>query len=176
MKNNVLITKPTTADVEGIQEVFYKTWLDTYPNSEIGITREDVEERYKNRLDPEKLEERRRGVTNLPADNIFLVAKDDAKVVGVCRFYIKEKFNQLQALYVLPEYQGKGIGRLFWAECLKSLDPSKETIVQVATYNTKAINFYKKLGFADNGKRFFEERHRMPISGKLIPEMEMTLK
>jgi hypothetical protein len=28
----------------------------------------------------------------------------------------------------------------------------KDTIVELADYNTKAMKFYKKLGFADSGK------------------------
>jgi ribosomal protein S18 acetylase RimI-like enzyme len=104
-----------------------------------------------------------------------MVAKDGARVVGVCLFVERETCNQLQSIYVLPEYQGKGIGALFWKKCLAFLDPAKETIVQVATYNKKAIDFYSRLGFIDTGKRFTEERHRMPISKALIPEMEMVL-
>lgn len=64
---------------------------------------------------------------------------------------------------------------MFWEKCLSFLDKNKETIVQVATYNEKAISFYKKLGFVDTGKRFTEERFVMPISGSKIPEMEMVL-
>lgn len=52
----------------------------------------------------------------------------------------------------------------------------KDIIVQVATYNAQAIDFYKKLGFIDYGKRFTEEKHRMPISGRLILEMELIIK
>ncbi len=78
-------------------------------------------------------------------------------------------------LYILPEYQGKGVGKMFWGECVKYFDNNKKIIVQVATYNTGAIKFYEKLGFKDNGKRFSEERLRMPISRVLIPEMEMEV-
>ena len=36
--------------------------------------------------------------------------------------------------------------------------------------------FYKKLGFVETGKRFVEERFRLPVSGALLPEMELVMK
>lgn len=132
--------------------------------------------RFKDRLSPETLEKRRTGFTNPPDGHLILIAKDDNKVIGVFRLIKREEVNQLQAIYILPEYQRQGIGHMFWQKALAFFDPSKDTIVQVATYNINAINFYKKLGFIDTGKRFTEERHRMLVSGVLIPETEMILR
>ena len=87
---------------------------------------------------------------------------------------IKEEKNQLQMIYVLPEYQGKGIGKLLWNEVKKYLDKTKETYVELVTYNENAIKFYQKLGVVDTGKRFLEERFRMK-SGNILPQMEMKL-
>lgn len=172
----IIVTKPKEEDIVQIQELFYKTWLDTYPNKEAGITKEDIKEHFKDRLSPETLERRRRGLLTESENQFFFVAKDGEKVVGICRLMKRENCNQLQAIYVLPEYQRKGVGHMLWEKTLTLIDPKKEYIVQVATYNERAINFYKKLGFVDNGKRFAEEKHRMPISKSLIPEMEMTFK
>ncbi len=174
--NTILITKPKIPeDIIQIQEVFYRTWLETYPNKKVGITREDIEEYFKNRLDPEMIQKRINAFSQLPSNELFLVAKDGEKVIGVCRIVNRETYNQLQAIYVLSEYQRHGVGKMFWDKGREFFDKSKDTIVQVAIYNKKAISFYEKLGFVDTGKRFTEERHKMPISGALIPEMEMVL-
>lgn len=174
--NTILINKPKIPeDIIQIQEVFYRTWLETYPNKEVGITREDIEEYFKNRLDPEMIQKRINAFSQLPSNELFLVAKDGEKVIGVCRIVNRETYNQLQAIYILSEYQRHGVGKMFWDKGREFFDKSKDTIVQVATYNKKAISFYEKLGFVDTGKRFTEERHKMPISGALIPEMEMVL-
>lgn len=172
----IIISKPNESDVVGIQEVFYKTWLQTYPNSEAGITIEDIEEHFKNRLTPETIEKRKLRILNIPENELFLVAKDEDKVVGLCRLIKHELNNELQAIYVLPEYQRMKIGYMFWEKALDFFDLKKEVIVHVATYNEKAINFYKKIGFVDTGKRFTDEKYKMPVSGSLIPEMEMIFK
>ncbi len=172
----IKIQKPEREDIIGIQEVFYKTWISTYPNKEIGITREDIEDRFKNHFSEEIIKKRTEYYLNIPKNEQVLIAKDGPSVIGICRAIKNEEFNQLQAIYVLPDYQNKGIGMLLWNKIKEFLEDDKNIIVQVATYNDKAISFYKKLGFIDTGKRFADERFRMAISGALIPEMEMIIK
>ncbi len=172
----IVIEKAKPEDAQGIQGVFHETWLATYPNKEVGITKEDIEEHFKNAFTEEALRSFGERIKNAPPNMLLLIARDDKKIVGVCRVFVREKVNQLQAIYILPTYQQRGIGRLFWNEILGFFDKNKEIIIQVATYNKGAIIFYEHLGFVDTGKRFTEERHRMPLSGVLIPEMEMRIK
>jgi len=172
---SIQIAEGKPEDVPGIQKVFYETWLATYPNEEAGITREDIEYRQRNAFTEETIEARKKTLREMPSEEKFLVAKNNDDVVGVCYLIKKEDRNQLQALYVLPAYQGQGIGKLFWEEALAFFGPEKDIYVDVAEYNQKAIEFYKKLGFADTGKRFEEERFRMK-SGSILREMEMVIK
>lgn len=177
MNNDVIITTPKLPDdVCQILKVFYDTWLDTFPNSQIGITSDDIKELFKDSFTEQGLLNRSENLLNLNSNQKFLVAKIEDVVVGVLSINIKDEYNQLQAIYVLPSYQGRGIGNMFWQSALEFFDPNKDIIVHVATYNTKAIHFYKNLGFVDTGKRLTEERHRMPISGIIIPEMELIIK
>ena len=172
----ITIQKPKKEDILGIQEVFYKTWLATYPNKDIGVTREDIEYRYKDRYSEENIKKLIERYTHIPKNKLYLIAKDKIKVVGICVIVKEKEFNQLQAIYVLSEYQGKGIGTMLWNEVKKFLNIKKDTIVQLAIYNKQAENFYKKLGFVDTGKRIKDEKYKMPISGVVIPEMEMILR
>lgn len=158
---------------EQIQDVFYHTWLATYPGN-AGITVEDVEKRFADRLSEEKLAKRREELENPHPGHHVLVALHEEKVVGVCRLETGTG-NRIKAIYVLPEYQGKGIGRQLWEKAKEYCDETKETHVAVATFNTSAIAFYTKLGFVDTGRRFTEERLRME-SGAEIPQMDMVLK
>jgi ribosomal protein S18 acetylase RimI-like enzyme len=173
-KEKIKITFATPQDAKGVQEVFYRTWLATYPNEEFGITVDDIEDRYKNSFTDEGLKKRVEKIVNPSKGEKLFLAKDGEKIIGLCIIKCLDK-NQLQAIYILPEHQGKGIGHLFWNKVKKSFAPNKDIVVEVATYNIKAINFYKKLGFEDTGRRFFDERHRMK-SGAVIPEMEMLMK
>jgi len=166
----IIIQKAVPEDALGVGEVFYKTWLATYPNEEFGVTVDDIEDRWKDR---DKADGSR--IRNAPDNELLLTAKDGAKVVGACRAVRHEDKNNLQAIYILPEYQGQGLGNKFWEEILKFFDPKKDITVEVATYNTNAIEFYKKLGFQDTGRRFSYEKHRMK-SGAILPEMEMVIK
>ena len=80
---------------------------------------------------------------------------------------------------IAKKYRGKGYGSMLMDEVLneakKHFDKTKDTIVQMADYNHKAINFYTKLGFTDTGKRWSDEKLKMK-SGAVIPEMEMIIK
>lgn len=172
---NIKITDATAQDVEGIQTVFDETWLATYPNEEEGITREDILDKRQDSFNPGRLQKKREHFANLPQNQKFVVAKDGDSVVGLCSILQEIEYNKFSAIYILPEYQGRGIGTKLWEAVVPFLDTAKDTIVQVATYNKNAIAFYEKLGFIDTGKRFSDEKFRMK-SGALIPEMELVLK
>jgi len=178
-KFKITIKDAVPEDVDGIQDVFYKTWLATYPNKEYGITVDDIEDRYKDRHSSEKIQKRKDDLENLPLNEKLLVAKDGGLVIGVCRLIkqdIKNNIkNKLQAIYVLPEYQGIGLGRKLWEEGKKFFDPQKDTVVEVVIYNKNAIDFYSKLGFQDTGRRFKSEAFKLK-SGAVFPEMEMVIK
>lgn len=171
---NVEIGSPQREDMKGVQEVFYKTWLATYPNEELGITVEDIEERFKGKSTEGFFQKRWERLQN-DTDTHMLCAKDNGQVIGVAVAVRQPDTNQLQAIYLLPEYQGKGIGKLLWDAAQQYFNPTYDTIVHVAPYNTPAINFYKKLGFKETGRVWEDEKFRMK-SGAIIPNMEMVIK
>lgn len=170
----IQLTSPTEKDVYGIQEVFYQCWLDTYPNKEAGITVEDIKYKFRDAFTEKTLQQRKAYLLDLPANVRFVVAKDEERVTGICWQMKKATVNLLQAIYVLPGYQRKGIGYMLWQDALHYFGSEKDILVQVAVYNIKAIAFYERLGFIPTGNRFTDERHRMK-SGTIITDMEMIL-
>jgi len=174
-KEPIIVSSAIPADAEAIAHVVSTTWLSTYPNEELGITKEDIEERVKNRQSPEELEKTRRRIVEGKPNQKAFVAKELETVVGFCSVIKEPEFNQLKAIYILPEYQGQGVGQKLWAQTLEFFSDNKnKIIVQVATYNQQAIGFYKKLGFRETGKLFSDERFRMK-SGSIIPETELVI-
>ncbi len=167
------ITAPAPGDGKGMQEVFYRTWLATYPNEEAGITAEDIEYRFKDRLSEEKIASVEKRMLNPVEGETLFLAKSEGRVVGVCRIVKGDEANRLQAIYVLPEFQGEGVGKKLWEEAKKHFDPEKDSTVQAVTYNANAIKFYEGLGFVDTGKRIEDERME---SGAVMTILEMRRK
>jgi ribosomal protein S18 acetylase RimI-like enzyme len=118
----------------------------------LGITVADIEEMYKDRNSDEALARIRERISG--SSEITLVAKENGKVVGICRVIRHEDKDVMEAIYVFPEYQCLGIGSAIWREMEKLLGSNRKIIVQVATYNTDAIEFYKRYGFRDTGERW----------------------
>lgn len=169
----IFIERPISEDAYGIQNVFFKTWLSTYPNTEIGITIEDITVWFKDALSEDSISKRILKIMNPQKGEIFFVAKDKTEVIGVCLAIIGEVNIQLQAIYVLPNFQNQGIGSMLWKKTMENLDSTKPIYVSVAEYNSNAISFYQKVGFVKTGKHY--SRITMPVSGVSIPEIEMIL-
>jgi predicted GNAT family acetyltransferase len=161
-------------DVRGVNQVLYEAWLVTYPNAEIGITKEDIEHSYVDTFTEEAIRKKEERMRHIPKNQKRLVAVYENRVVGVTTMVQREEYNQLQTIYILPEFQGKGIGTMLYAEAVRFCDTNKKLIVHVATYNHTAIAFYQKRGFVDTGKRFQDEQFRFK-SGAIIPEMELEI-
>lgn len=174
-KISIEVSRQKPEDVEGITNVYYQSWLSTYPNKEAGVTREDVEYKFQDAFSEEGLAKRRNYIENRKDNELFLMAKENGKVVGVCGVVREEGANKLRTIYVLPEYQGKGVGSRLWEEARKFLDAGQDTFVEVVDYNQNAIDFYKRKGFVDTGKRHQDEKFRMK-SGAIFTEMEMMRK
>lgn len=169
----ILEAKPQ--DARAIDDLLKKTWLDTYPNEEAGITKEDIEKFIKERFTEDSIKARAEALQNHGENKKFLVAKDGDALVGNCLFLNNEKNYQLKGVYVLPEYQRKGIGQMFWKQAQEFLVDKKDIIVWVASYNIKAISFYEKLGFLKTDKDLSGQYYEI-APGKYIPEIEMILR
>jgi GNAT superfamily N-acetyltransferase len=173
--NKIKILKAKPENVRGIQNVYYKTWLATYPNKKYRITAEDIEYKFKDRSKKEEIGKRIAKIKKQSKNDLQLVAKEGNKIVGVCGVEKDASRNKLRSIYVLPTYQGHGIGKMFWNRVQRFFDPRKDIVVHVASYNKNAIAFYERCGFKDTKKRFTDERHKMR-NGAIIPEMELIIK
>jgi len=144
----VRIAKPE--DARAIRQVQQDTWIATYPNDSLGITVEQIKRRVADNLSPEKVKSFQDMLAN---DNLLSwVATAGEKVIGYAVASKGEEHNAIGAIYVLPEYHGQQVGSKLMEPALEWLGNSKNIEVEVASYNGRAINFYKKYGFAENGR------------------------
>lgn len=172
----ILIRRARPNDALSIIHVLHQTWLSTYPNEEMGITKEKIEESFQESLSKENVKKFASKIALKIPDEMRLVALVDGKIIGIATLIKNKQNNELKTIYVLPEFQGKGVGKMLWEEVRKFCDISKETIVNVATFNLNAIEFYKKLGFVDTGKRIEKGNWRVKTSSFKMPTMEMAIK
>ncbi|MDH5533546.1 MAG: GNAT family N-acetyltransferase [Candidatus Pacebacteria bacterium] len=168
------IRTTTLADAQAIFNIQKKTWLNTYPNEKYGVYAKDIAEKF---ADEERVISKiGRWLSSDNQDHQGWVAKDGDKVIGFARTYRKEDKIMLGAIYVLSEYQRQGLGKKLLEKVLEFQDRKKDKIeaiwLEVAIYNNKAINFYKKAGFelikGSEGKFKVGE-------GKFIPTIKMKL-
>lgn len=168
----VTISVGKITDNDDIRKIRRETWFDTYPNPELGITVEDLESEFSET--PKQAIENRKQAEKWFNDpvNRYLVARDNGKIVG---FFIGRKnpdYNRIMAIYVLPSHQRKGIGAVLMDQGMEWLGNDKDVLVNVASYNLKAQDFYRKFGFELTGKDVTDRHNPLP-SGKVIPEVEM---
>lgn len=168
--STISIHVATPEDVAGILAVRHETWLATYPYERAGITREEIEEKITQSDIGAHEEWSKRFLEN--ANSRTWVAKGDDKVVGFIGALKADRRNQITSLYVFPEYHKKGIGTMLMQSALEWLGDENEIYIQVVTYNTNAIRFYKKFRFSE-GKMTLDDSRRLP-SGKVLPEFEMV--
>jgi ribosomal protein S18 acetylase RimI-like enzyme len=172
------IRKSIPNDIYGIREVQRATWLKTYPDKKEGITVEDIIEKFKADKTPEgkkEMEERKKKYYKNKNTGAW-VAENEGKIIGFCTAVKEGKHNRIGAIYVLPNYQRKGLGKQLIEKVFSWLGNKKRILVNVARYNQQAINFYEKFGFVKTGKKgTFDKAAKLP-SGKFIPEIGLVKK
>jgi ribosomal protein S18 acetylase RimI-like enzyme len=133
-----VIRKMQKEDIQQVQQVAKTSWNYTYE----GIIPLEIQESFLKSAYNDDMMQRR-----LERSFIF-VSEVNGKVVGFANFSpVKEDgMTELLAIYLLPEYQGKGIGTALLKEGIK-LEGVKEIFVNVEKDNQIGTNFYKAKGF-----------------------------
>lgn len=144
---------------------------------ELGITKEDIELKFSKDNTAEGRKQIEEWKKRYSDDNERRwVAKNENQIVGFCVAGKEKGGNRIYAIYVLPDFQGAGRGKELLQKSLNWLGGEKDVYVNVASYNTKAIKFYKRFGFVKTGRVVHSEGVDSLPSGKIIPEIEMVKK
>lgn len=136
------IFKTKVNDLKNITEIAHKTWPLTY--GEI--------------LSPAQLEYMLNAfysesalLANIENGHEFILAKENDICLGFASFehhYKNQNTTKIHKIYILPETQGKGIGKLLIDSItqLAQENQSQILLLNVNRFN-KALTFYQKLGF-----------------------------
>ncbi len=140
-----------------------------------GYSTKDFEDRFNDCMSNESILSCAKNISSLSKNEMCFIAYSHNKPVGLCYAEKTSKNNHIHAIYILPDFQNRGIGRRLWSETQGFLDQTKDTVLNVFSCNVGAIDFYKKLGFIDSGKRIKQKKFESG-SGIEIEEMEMIRK
>lgn len=139
----ITISKATVEDITNIQEIAHKTWPVAYGQI---LSTAQVDYMLEMIYSTETLND---NMTN--KGHLFLLAKEGADCLGFAsceHHYLEKNTTRLHKLYLLPEAQGKGIGKLLLDKVvfLAKENHSDRISLNVNKFN-KAFSFYKKTGF-----------------------------
>lgn len=149
-------------DIQQVQEVAKKSWNATYE----GIIPLEIQEKFLNAAyNDERMKQR------LERSFIF-VAEVDGNIVGFANFspVSDEGKAELGAIYLYPEYQGKGIGSTLLQQGINDLNGIKEIYINVEKDNQIGKNFYDAKGF-QVVKEFDDD-----FDGHILKTVRMVLK
>ena len=101
---------------------------------------------------------------------LFAGYREHERILGMIRAaMVDAETLRVFQLYVLPEEQGKGIGRKLMHYARESHPTAKRLVLNVAKGNDKAISFYTSNGFAFHGES------TLKLGDYEIHELEGTL-
>lgn len=156
--DKIEIKRVTHFDINQLQKIGRQTFFETFSS---GNTEENMKKYLEEEFSVDKLTSE---LSN--SNSAFYFATIDNKVIG----YLKLNFGQSQTelkddksleierIYVLKEFHGKGVGQLLYEQAMQIALQSNADYVWLGVWeeNPRAINFYKKNGFVEFDKHVFK--------------------
>jgi GNAT superfamily N-acetyltransferase len=150
----IQIRQADEADFPVIRQIAYDTWPDTY-----GAILSEAQLRFM--LDSFYSESALR--QNKEKGHQFLLVEEEGNALGFASYehaYLGENVTRLHKLYMLPESQGKGAGKLLIATVEeKARENNSEKIALNVNRFNKAQHFYLKNGYVIAGEEDIEIGH-----------------
>jgi len=158
----IIIRKMTKKDMKQIQDIAKTTWHATYD----GIIPRDIQDHFLEKAYSLQMMKQRL------KQPYFFVAEVKGKVVGFSQFTVpnQQGMTELVAIYLYPDYQGKGIGSAFLKEGIKYLKDVKEIQLNVEKDNHIGRQFYEAKGFS------VISEYQEDFAGHVLNTMRMALK
>ena len=170
---NITISRATIDDADGIQTLTVISSKGMYELC--GWSEKEIESHFSPEMIKNGTYKLREAIKTFGESDILFVAKDNKNnVIGCCYAKKLQDINRIEAVYILPEFQGIGLAKKLYTEAYKYLNPVNKTFLEVFSLNSKAIGFYEKMGFVDTGKKVYDKRFTN-LKGEILPATEMML-
>lgn len=139
MRMGFVIRKMKEEDIKQVQLVAKTSWNYTYD----GIIPLEIQENFLKSAYNDAMMHRRLERT------IIFIAEVDEKIVGFANYSpVKDEGKvELAAIYLYPEYQGKGLGTSLLEEGINNLEGVNEIFINVEKENKIGTTFYEAKGF-----------------------------
>nr|WP_315223836.1 GNAT family N-acetyltransferase [uncultured Flavobacterium sp.] len=139
----ITILEASLNDITTIQNIAYTTWTITYDQI---LSKEQLDYMLDLMYSDEALTIQFRKKKQL----FYLILDDETPLgfIGIEHHYNDQLVTRIHKIYLLPEAQGKGIGKKVMDEIAKMALENNSTALSlnVNRYNT-SLTFYKKIGF-----------------------------
>ncbi|MFV5684234.1 GNAT family N-acetyltransferase [Flavobacterium sp. GB2R13] len=139
----ITIKEASIADLNAIQGIAYKSWPDTYGAI---LSQEQIDFMLNLWYTSDVLID---NMTN--KGHFFLLAFDGTVCLGFASYehnYLNKNVTRLHKIYLLPEAQGKGAGKIL-IDTIENLAKENHSVAISLNVNkfNKAFTFYQKIGF-----------------------------
>ena len=153
-KSAFTIELPKIGDEAPLAPMHIRAWKETYITPESGVTEKMVDEMIGHLLT--NTDFRKDTIVAALANPdliLYRVVKNiHGDIVGFMHAHKEAEFTELDAIYLLNEAKGTGIGTRLMEEFLSWSDKSKPCFLEVFSFNDHALEFYKKHGFVKTEK------------------------
>lgn len=155
---DINIRRVTPEDINQLQKIGRQTFSETFS---VGNTEENMRKYLEEGFSKEKLS------TELnDKDTEFYFAELENEVIGYLKLNSGQSQTELkddraveiERIYVLKEFHGKAVGQLLYEKAMQVARQKNADYVWLGVWeeNPRAINFYRKNGFAEFDKHIFK--------------------
>ncbi|MEX0931514.1 MAG: GNAT family N-acetyltransferase [Candidatus Paceibacterota bacterium] len=153
------VRKFKNTDLRSVKNVLKRSVISAYLGGK--ITHQDILDSFNLKLMKKYESNSKSNLPEMHNSKYFrYVLSYNNRIIGICTIQVginknsTTRFSILRQLYLLPSFQGKGLGELLMKKSFTFSKTSRMlTFLEVGRLNKKAINFYERNGFKDAKKR-----------------------
>ncbi len=152
---NISIRPARVSDLKDYTSMMQQTYVHAYVDDSIGLTENCFSVEVF--ASPDTQAYLRSKLVSSQAQQSWL-AENDVQIAGGIVIEDKGETCELTGFYVLPHFQGQGIGKKLWQKALQ-FAKNKDITLDIYAHNKATIEVYKHWGFAEDTSQPHFYRH-----------------